>query len=227
MTDALSRRPIRSYVLRQGRITQGQQSALEQLWPQYGLPVGVRMDANRVFGREAPLVLEIGFGNGESLAEMAVAAPERDFIGVEVHRPGVGHLLLQVHDQALANVRVYCADAVEVVRDCIADASLDRIQVFFPDPWQKKRHHKRRLINPEFVDQLATKLVPGGVLHCATDWEDYARHMLEVLDASDCYLNPAGSGQFAERPQYRPLTKFERRGQRCGHGVRDLVYRRR
>lgn len=227
MTDSeKNRRPIRSYVLRQGRITQGQQAALDQLWPHYGLKVGVALEPARVFGRLAPLVLEIGFGNGESLAQMAAAAPERDFIGIEVHQPGVGHLLLRARELGVANLRVYCADAVDVLQQCIGDGSLDRVQVFFPDPWHKKRHHKRRLVGAAFAGLVGTKLAPGGVLHCATDWEDYALQMRDVLDGSAVFANLAGAGCFSERPAYRPLTKFENRGQRLGHGVWDLLYRR-
>jgi tRNA (guanine-N7-)-methyltransferase len=221
-----ARRPIRSYVLRQGRITQAQQAALDELWPRYGLEPGGLLHPEQVFGRSAPLVLEIGFGNGESLAQMAAAAPERDFIGIEVHRPGVGHLLLKARELGLANLRVYCADAVEILRRGIADGSLDRIQVYFPDPWHKKRHHKRRLVGAAFAELAAAKLATGGILHCATDWEDYALQMLEVLDGSAWFANLAGVGCFSERPEYRPLTKFENRGQRLGHGVWDLLHRR-
>lgn len=217
-------RPIRSFVRRQGRITLAQNAALENLWPVFGLELEQEFDAPRVFGREAPLVLEIGFGNGESLAQMAAAAPEKDFVGVEVHRPGVGHLLLRAQELGLRNVRVYCADAAEVVRDRIAPNSLDGVQVFFPDPWHKKRHRKRRLINPEFAALLADRLKPGGVLHCATDWEHYAEQMLEVLEALPGLRNLAGKGKFSERPGHRPPTKFEARGRRLGHGVWDLLF---
>ena len=224
-TDA-RRRPIRSYVLRQGRITQAQQTALDLLWPHYGLEPNDLLEPIRVFGRSAPLIAEIGFGNGESLAHMAAATPEHDFIGIEVHRPGVGHLLMKIRELGLTNVRVYCADAVEILTTCIADGSLDRIQVFFPDPWHKKRHHKRRLVSAPFAELVAAKLKPDGILHCATDWEDYALHMLEVLEGSAPFANLAGTGRYSERPEYRPLTKFEHRGQRLGHGVWDLLYRR-
>lgn len=217
-------RPIRSFVRRQGRITLAQNAALENLWPVFGLDPGLAFNPREAFGREAPVALEIGFGNGESLAQMAAAAPEKDFLGIEVHRPGVGHLLLRVQELGLRNVRVYCADAVEILRERIAENSLDGIQVFFPDPWHKKRHHKRRLINHEFVALLADRLKPGGVLHCATDWEHYAEQMLEVLEAAPGLRNLAGQGNFSERPAYRPLTKFETRGQRLGHGVWDLLF---
>lgn len=219
-------RPIRSFVRRQGRITLAQNTALENLWPVFGLDTSQPFNPQEAFGRNAPLVLEIGFGNGESLAEMAAAAPEKDFLGIEVHRPGVGHLLLRVQELALGNVRVYCADAVDILRNRIGQGSLDGAQVFFPDPWHKKRHHKRRLINDEFVALLADRLKPGGVLHCATDWEHYAAQMLEVLEACPCLRNLAGKGHYSERPPSRPLTKFELRGQRLGHGVWDLVFER-
>ncbi len=219
-------RPIRSFVLRQGRITSAQNAALENLWPVFGLDPELAFKPQEAFGRAAPLILEIGFGNGESLAQMALGAPEKNFLGIEVHRPGVGHLLLKVEELGLRNVRVYCTDAVEILRDRIAENSLDGIQVFFPDPWHKKRHHKRRLINSEFVALLADRLKPGGILHCATDWEDYAEKMLEVLEATPSLRNQAGKGSFSERPVYRPPTKFEARGQRLGHGVWDLLFER-
>jgi tRNA (guanine-N7-)-methyltransferase len=221
-TDNL--RPIRSFVRRQGRITVAQQAALDNLWPIFGLETENTFDAKTAFGRDAPLILEIGFGNGESLAQMASDAPDKDFIGVEVHSPGVGHLLLKIEALGLRNVRIYCADAVEIIRDKITENSLDGVQVFFPDPWHKKRHHKRRLLNSEFVTLLADRLKRGGVLHCATDWEDYAAQMLEVLGAEPHLRNLAGVGHFSERPDSRPLTKFETRGQRLGHGVWDLLF---
>ncbi|QSA96156.1 tRNA (guanosine(46)-N7)-methyltransferase TrmB [Methylococcus sp. EFPC2] len=215
---------IKSFVLRQGRLTQAQEQALRELWPHYGLDAQQALDPLKTFGRAAPLTLEIGFGNGESLARMAAEAPERDFIGVEVHRPGVGHLLLQLHERQLNNVRIFCADAVEVMNRVIADASLAGLQVFFPDPWPKKRHHKRRLINTEFVALASQKLEAGGLFHCATDWEDYAVQMLDVLGENPALRNLAGQGQYSPRPDYRPLTKFESRGHGLGHGVWDLLF---
>lgn len=215
---------IRSYVRRQGRITQAQEWALQALWPNYGLETGYALDPQEVFGRVAPLILEIGFGNGESLAEMAAVAPEKDFVGVEVHRPGVGHLLMALKERRLTNVRVVCADAIEYLEKRITDACLEAIHVFFPDPWHKKRHHKRRLVNAAFAALAARKLKPGGVLHCATDWEHYAFHMLNVLECCGALRNLAGSKRFSARPAYRPLTKFEVRGQRLGHGVWDLIF---
>jgi tRNA (guanine-N7-)-methyltransferase len=218
------RRHVRSFVRREGRITRSQQRALEELLPRFGLvPEGV-LDLDRVFGRHAPRTLEIGFGNGACLAQMAAAAPEQDFLGIEVHRPGVGHLLLEIERHALANVRVVCADAVEILRNHLAPASLDRVLLFFPDPWPKKRHHKRRILQPEFVALIREGLKPGGVFHMATDWQDYAEQMLEVMDTAAGFANVAGRGHYALRPDYRPETRFERRGLRLGHGVWDLVF---
>jgi tRNA (guanine-N7-)-methyltransferase len=220
-------RRIRSFVLRAGRMTRGQQRAMDEYWPRWGLELEQGMlDAQAAFGRQAPLVLEIGFGMGQSLSEMAAAAPERNFIGIEVHRPGVGRLLHDLGEQGSVNVRVYCEDAVLVLQQCIADASLEGVQIFFPDPWHKKRHHKRRLIQCEFVSLLASKLKPGGRLHLATDWENYAEHMLAVMAGVPQFNNEAGPGQYSPRPDYRPLTKFEKRGQRLGHGVWDLIFTR-
>lgn len=227
MTEQTHRRPLRSFVLRQGRLTSGQKVALEEQWPLFGVEfTGKPLDFNEKFGREAPVTLEIGFGNGSSLAHMATEAPERDFFGVEVHRPGVGHLLHLVGEGELKNVRVMHHDAVEILNQMIPDASLDRIQVYFPDPWHKKRHNKRRIIQLEFVALLATKLQKGGVLHLATDWEDYAVQMLKVMTEAPDYKNQAGEGAYAERPDYRPLTKFENRGIKLGHGVWDLLFER-
>lgn len=224
MNDHPPRTRIRSFVRRQGRITQAQNLALENLWPTYGLDPWEPFNPSEAFARDAPLIVEIGFGNGESLAQMAAAAPEQNFLGIEVHRPGVGRLLLKVKELALRNVRVYCADAVEILQEKLADCSLAGVQIFFPDPWQKKRHHKRRLITPEFVNLLARKLTKGGSLHCATDWADYAKQMLEALEGCADLRNSAGKGAFSERPDHRPLTKFEARGQNLGHRVWDLVF---
>lgn len=208
-------------------MTPAQQRAFEENWARWGLDVaGGMLDYDRVFGREGPRVLEIGFGMGQSLVAMAAAAPRTNFIGIEVHRPGVGKLLHSMVEQGVDNIRVYCHDAVEVLRDCIPPASLDSVQVFFPDPWHKKRHHKRRLIQPPLVEQLVARLKVGGTLHLATDWEDYAEQMMAVLSAAQGLSNTQGPGQFAPRPDYRPLTKFELRGERLGHGVWDLVFRR-
>jgi tRNA (guanine-N7-)-methyltransferase len=219
-------RPIRSFVRREGYMTPAQQRALEQLWPRYGIELGDGvLDPAVVFGRPAPVIMEIGFGNGEALAAMAAAHPENDYLGVEVHRPGVGHLLRGLLAQNLSNVRVVCADANDVLSR-LADASLAAVYLFFPDPWPKKRHHKRRLVQPVFVETVRRKLALGGTLCLATDWDDYARQMLEVLSQIAGFENDAGPGQFADRTASRPLTKFERRGHRLGHEVRDLSFRR-
>jgi len=220
------RRRIRSFVRREGRLTPGQQRALDELWAHYGLPFDAAFDPSAVFGRSAPLTLEIGFGNGASLAGMAAQEPAADFIGIEVHRPGVGHLLIRLEEQQLTNVRVFCHDAVEVLEQRIADASLDRVLLFFPDPWPKRKHHKRRIVQPEFVARIARKLKPGGIFHMATDWEHYAAHMLRVMQAAPEFTNCDSDAGYAERPACRPATKFEQRGRRLGHGVRDLLFRR-
>ncbi len=217
-------RPIRSFVVRSGRLTPSQQQALDDWWPLYGLDDSrAVLDPEAVFGRQAPLVLEIGFGMGDSLATQAEAQPERNFIGIEVHPPGVGKLLREIHQRELKNLRIYCHDAVEILQHCISDASLDTVQIFFPDPWHKKRHHKRRIIQPAFVEQLCRKLKPGGKLHLATDWANYAGHMMEVLSANNALRNTAGPGAWASDTG-RPETKFERRGRGKGHGVWDLVF---
>lgn len=227
MNDDKTHRPIRSFVRREGRLTKGQQRALDELWTRYGINNDqTEIDLIKTFGRDAPKILEIGFGNGKSLAQMAARFPEQDFLGIEVHRPGVGALLLMLEEQGLINVRVLCEDAVDVIKFRIADNSLDRVQIFFPDPWHKKRHHKRRIIQPDFVSLIARKLKPGGVLHLATDWEDYALHMSAVMKQSPDYENSNKKSDYVNRPDYRPLTKFEQRGQRLGHGVWDLIYRR-
>lgn len=227
MTEELQHRPLRSFVLRQGRLTSGQKLALESQWPIVGIEFqDSQIDLAETFKREAPITLEIGFGNGDSLAQMAKDAPERDFFGIEVHRPGVGHLLHLVGEYELSNVRAMHHDAVEIINQMIPDDSLDRIQIYFPDPWHKTRHNKRRIIQTEFVALLATKLQKGGVLHLATDWEHYARHMLKVMTAAPDYNNQANSDGYAERPDYRPLTKFENRGIKLGHSVWDLLFER-
>ncbi|RMF18462.1 MAG: tRNA (guanosine(46)-N7)-methyltransferase TrmB [Gammaproteobacteria bacterium] len=219
-------RGIRSFVIRGGRMTAAQQKAWDRYWPEWGLePESGEIKPADVFGREAPLVLEIGFGMGQSLVEMAAAAPEKNFIGVEVHRPGVGSALRLAHEQGLTNLRVYCCDANDVIDRCLPEASVDTIQLFFPDPWHKKRHHKRRLVQPEFVARLRRILKPGGIFHMATDWEPYAEHMLEVMTAAEGYENLSPTGDYVPRPAHRPETKFERRGARLGHGVWDLMFR--
>ncbi len=216
---------IRSYVLRAGRVGSGQARALAEIGPQFMLPYQkAELDLGAVFDREAPRVLEIGFGMGEGLAAIAAAHPDNDYLGVEVHTPGVGALLKQVGERGLTNVRVIQHDAVEVLNTMLAPASLDGIHVFFPDPWHKKRHHKRRLIQSPLVQLLASRLKPGGYIHLATDWQDYAEQMLAVLGAETMLQNTVAD--YAPRPDTRPLTKFEQRGIRLGHGVWDLVFRR-
>jgi tRNA (guanine-N7-)-methyltransferase len=219
-------RPIRSFVLRQGRMSRAQRLACDELLPIYGIPFARRLlDFERVFERRAPTVLEIGFGMGETTAHIAAQQPEHDFVGIEVHSPGVGSLLRQITDKELTNVRVIQHDAVEVVQDMIAPQSLRGIHVFFPDPWPKKRHHKRRLLQPDFVKALSQRLEQGGYLHVATDWQAYAEHILEVLTAEPALENSAA--RYAPRPEHRPQTKFETRGLRLGHGVWDVIFFRR
>jgi tRNA (guanine-N7-)-methyltransferase len=215
---------IRSFIRRQGRLTPGQEIALDQHWPQYGLEPELDYDFSQVFGRQAPLIVEIGFGNGDSLAKMAAANPDHDYIGIEVHKPGVGHLLILLTEQGLTNVRVYCHDAIEILEQKLPDHSLAGLHLFFPDPWHKKKHHKRRIVRPSFVDLLNKKLQVGGYFHAATDWQHYAESMLDVLSASEGLKNTSLTQDYCERPDYRPLTKFEQRGLRLGHGVWDLIF---
>lgn len=218
-------RHIRSYVLRQGRVSVAQQRALDTLMPRFGIPYKVQpLDLDAAFGRCAPKILEIGFGMGETTATIAAAHPENDYLALEVHNPGVGSLLKQIGELELSNIRIIQHDAVEVLRDMIPDASLDGVHIFFPDPWHKARHNKRRLIQSPFIAQLVHKLKPGGYIHAATDWQDYAEQILAVFSAEPLLQNTAQD--YAPRPDYRPLTKFEQRGLRLGHGVWDLVFRR-
>lgn len=220
-----ARRPIRSFVLRQGRFSPGQQQARERLMPRFGIDYApAPLDWAKAFGREAPRILEIGFGMGETTARIAEENPGTDYLGVEVHGPGVGALLKRLDEHGLANVRIVQHDAVEVVRNMIAPGSLDGIHVFFPDPWPKKRHHKRRLLQPAFVALLASRLKPGGYLHAATDWQEYADEILAVVTAAAGLRNPHGG--FASRPASRPETKFEQRGRRLGHGSWDIIVER-
>ncbi len=223
-------RPIRSFVLRGDRLTSAQERAFEELWPLYGIDwsPGGPLDPRDLYGNARPVNLEIGFGNGETLARMAEAASDVNWLGIEVHRPGVGHLLLEIDQRDLKNLRVIRQDAVELLTQALAPASLERVQLYFPDPWPKKKHHKRRILNPAFVQILARVIRPGGIFHAATDWEPYAQQMLNVLSAADeVFENTLGPGRFSSRPEYRPLTKFEQRGQRLGHPVHDLIFRRR
>ena len=219
-------RPLRSFVLRAGRMGSGQVRALAELGPRFVLPFsGKPLDWTAVFGREAPRILEIGFGMGQATAQIAAARPELDFIGVEVHEPGVGALLREIGDRGLSNLRIVQHDAVEVLQQMLAPDSLAGVHLYFPDPWHKKRHNKRRLIQPAFVAQLVGHIKPGGYLHCATDWQPYAEQMLSVLSAEPALVNSVAG--YAPKPDWRPLTKFENRGLQLGHGVRDLVFTRR
>jgi tRNA (guanine-N7-)-methyltransferase len=220
-----SGRAVRSFVLRQGRIGSGQQKALAELGPRFVLPYAPALvDLDQVFGRVAPRILEIGFGMGQTTAEIAAANPDKDYLGIEVHTPGVGSLLKHIGERDLGNIRIIQHDAVEVLEHMIPDGALAGVHVYFPDPWPKKRHHKRRLIQSDLVHLLAQKLAPGGYLHCATDWEDYAIQMLQAFSAEPLLANSVE--RYASRPEWRPLTKFERRGMRLGHGVWDLLFRR-
>ncbi|GFD90391.1 tRNA (guanine-N(7)-)-methyltransferase [Tenacibaculum sp. KUL152] len=218
---------VKSYVKREGRLTKGQEKALADYWPTMGIDYAdAPLSLSDVFGRTAPVVVEIGFGMGKSLVEMATASPDKDFIGIEVHRPGVGACLSDAGDQGVENLRVMEHDAVEVLKNMIPDGSLSRLQLFFPDPWHKKRHHKRRIVQSEFAELVRTKLAIGGCFHMATDWEAYAEHMAEVMNNAPGYTNTAEEGDYVPRPEYRPITKFETRGQKLGHGVWDLIYER-
>lgn len=217
-------RTVKSFVIRAGRMTASQKQALAEFWSGYGLEVSNGLlDPAQAFARVAPVVFEIGFGMGDSLVAMAQASPEQDYVGVEVHAPGVGNILKLAGTDAVKNLRVYRADAKDVMQHCIADGSLSRIQIFFPDPWHKKKHQKRRLIQPDFVQDLKQKLSVGGVLHLATDWEPYALHMMEVLSTAEGFTNCCGDRAWALEHD-RPLTKFEKRGQKLGHGVWDLMF---
>lgn len=227
MTDAPHQRPIRSFVRRAGRQTRAQQRALEELWPRYGVPAedgagGHKLDLAAAFGRPAPTVLEIGFGNGDALVAMAAGSPERNFLGAEVHAPGVGHCLLAIERLGLPNVRLLMQDAVEVLRERLAADSLAGVHLYFPDPWHKKRHHKRRLVQPEFVALLASRLARGGYVHVATDWPDYAAHIASVFAAHNGFSRAAGEAAMAQRPR----TRFEARGERLGHPIWEAIYLR-
>lgn len=226
-TQAPFLRRIRSFVRREGRLTPGQQRAMDVLFPQFGITAGEgQLDLDASFGRHAPRILEIGFGNGESLAEIAKNHPENDYLGIEVHRPGVGHLLMQIEELGLSNLRVMSEDAVEILEQQIPDGSLDALYLFFPDPWHKKKHHKRRQVQAAWAQLVRRKLKVGGRLHMATDWQNYAEQMLEVLSNAEGFRNTSASGDYVPKPDYRPETKFERRGLRLGHGVWDLVFER-
>ena len=220
--------PMRSFVLRGGRLTAGQKRALTELWPRFGIEeVGGVLDFRQLFGNCGAVILDIGFGNGESTWQMARDQPDENYLGIEVHRPGVGHLLLKIEEHGLGNIRMACADAVEFLRLRIADGSLGGARLYFPDPWPKKRHHKRRIVQPGFVSLLGDKLAPGGVFHMATDWSPYAEHMLAVMASCNRFENLSVSGDFCPRPAWRTVTRYESRGRKLGHEVYDLIFRKR
>lgn len=227
MTDTSKHRAIKSYVLRQGRLTPGQERALAATWPKYGLDYqGRARDWAETFGRDADKIVEIGFGNGEALLAAAASDPTRDYVGIEVHRPGVGRLLLNANKLGLDNVRVYHHDAVEIIDNELVDASLQEVRLYFPDPWHKIRHNKRRIVQPQFVQKVARLLKPGGLFHLATDWAPYAEHMLAVMESASGFRNRLGHAGFSPRPEWRIETHFQKRGERLGHGVYDLLYDR-
>jgi tRNA (guanine-N7-)-methyltransferase len=221
------KRTIRSFVLRTGRKTPSQERAYTELWPKLGISISDGMlDFEQVFGRKSDVVLEIGFGMGDSLVEMAMMSPEQDFIGIEVHTPGVGRIMNLIEENKLSNIKVYAEDAVQVLNQCIPGQSLSKVQIFFPDPWHKKKHNKRRIVQPIFIQEIRKKLKQGGLIHLATDWENYAEHMLEVMSCAEGFSNTQENQGFSPKPAFRPETKFERRGQRLGHGVWDLLFKK-
>lgn len=228
MTDKnIPLRTIKSFVIRAGRMTQGQKNAIDTGWSDYGLDLSAGLlDYNHLFNRTAPTTLEIGFGMGQSLCSMAEQTPDQNFIGIEVHKPGVGALISLLQEKNLHNVRVFNNDAIEVLNQCIADNSLDRLLLFFPDPWHKARHHKRRIVQAEFAQLVRKKLKIGGIFHMATDWQPYAEHMLEIMQQAEGYQNLSTDETYVARPEERPKTKFEMRGERLGHGVWDLKFKR-
>ena len=223
------KKDIRSYVIRSGRITLAQEKALSEQWDTYGLNLdkGLIVDEPAFKNPDTALILEIGFGMGDGLLEMAQCHPDQNFIGIEVHPPGVGRLVSEASKQNLHNLRIFCADATDVLQQCIADNSIDRIQLFFPDPWHKKRHHKRRIVNLAFIDVVATKLKPGGVFHMATDWLPYAEYAMDILEGNTALQNCAGLRTYSTKPSYRPETKFEKRGLKLGHSIQDLLFLKR
>jgi tRNA (guanine-N7-)-methyltransferase len=217
---------IKSFVQRKGRITPGQNFALENHWERYCLDPKSDVNFAETFGNNAPLIVEIGFGNGASLAKTAAENSDKNYIGIEVHRPGVGHLLMLIQEMQLTNIRVYCHDAIEILEQRVPNESLAGLHLFFPDPWHKKKHHKRRIVRDSFVELLARKIAPNGYFHAATDWENYAEWMLEILNRAPNFENLSPTQTYCERPEYRPLTKFEQRGIRLGHGVWDVMFKR-
>ncbi len=227
MTGTKPLRQIKTFVLRQGRLTIGQELALKQQWPKFGIEYAQQaLDFTQLFGRRAAVTLEIGFGNGRSLSSMAEANPDRDFIGVEVHSPGVGQILQHIAEKELTNLRVIRHDALDVLEHMVPHNSLDRVQLFFPDPWHKRRHHKRRIVQQSFTTLIASRLCSGGTLHMATDWKAYAMHMLRIMKESPNFANTSAPEDYSPRPESSPLTRFEQRGQRLGHGVWDLLWQR-
>ncbi len=227
MTEEKHFRKILSFVKRNGRMRPGQKRAIENLWPVYGIEYKPELlDLNLVFGRDAKKNLEIGFGMAENLISVSQSKPDEDFIGIEVYEPGLGHALLQIEEFGIKNTRVMKHDAVDVLSHQIADSSLDSISIFFPDPWHKKKHNKRRLINDEFSQLMAKKIKPGGIAYMATDWEDYAEQMLKVFSNNSAFENTSPCGDYCERMDFRPITKFEKRGKRLGHGVWDLIFQK-
>lgn len=227
MIDEAKKRTIRSFVLRAGRMTEAQDKAYQTLWDEYGLVCQhQRLDLRKTFGRGAPVVFEIGFGMGDSLLSQALSEPDRDFVGVEVHKPGVGRLMNEAKKAGVTNLRVICEDAVEVLSDGLGPQSLEGVQIYFPDPWHKKRHHKRRLVQLQFINLITHRVRLGGFCHLATDWAPYAEWMVEIFSQTAAWHNTSGNGDFVPRPARRPITKFETRGERLGHEVFDLIYER-
>lgn len=222
-----SHKPIRSFVERQGRVSPQNRLLVPELWRKFGLPlVNSQLNTTEIFNRNAPITLEIGFGDGRSLLAQAQNNPHHDFIGIEVYKAGIAKLLLGIDKYKLSNVRIFCADALEVLTNCIASNSLAQIQLFFPDPWPKARHHKRRLVQTEFVELITKKLQSNGVFHIATDWQDYALHVLDIMAPQQNWINIAGESNYVVRPSTRPITKYEQRGQRLGNNIYDLIFRK-
>jgi len=225
MKTEFKKKAIRSFVIRGGRMTEAQEKAFNQWWPDYGLSLfdGL-IEPAELFGRNAPLVVEVGFGMGDSLLDMAKNEPDKNFIGIEVHPPGVGRLINEAGKCKLTNLKVYMADANDVLEDCLPSNQVDRFQLYFPDPWHKKKHTKRRIVQTAFVQQVHRILKPGAIFHLATDWEHYAEHMMQEMSLADGFTNKAGEYCYAERPAFRPETKFEKRGLGLGHGIWDLIF---
>jgi len=225
MTETKHLRKIQSFVKRSGRLSKGQSLGLNELWADYGINVDkTLLNFEEVFGNQSEVTLEVGFGNGDSLLEMAIHEPGQNFLGIEVYEAGVGRLVNEASKKSINNLRVIKEDAVEVLENNIPDDSISNFQLFFPDPWHKKRHHKRRIVQKSFLDLLSRKLKDSGMVHVATDWEEYAEHIMEALESHPHFKNCAGDQMYSERPQYRPLTKFENRGQKLGHGVWDIIF---